>query len=742
VALILQLGDLHLGHPDAAHQEIGDYKQKFIPPVERQTRVATLRHTLRGLSGWLLAKGLNLDAVVVVGDVTTQHDETGFQALPGLLEELGEHLPDAERVIVVPGNHDVAWGTSPSSAERYRLFLDHIRSRGYRTPYLEGVDIDEHGSVLATSEAEPLLTLDEGAITLVAINSVNYSGAVEPSPLTNEQQDELRDLANTNEAVAALLGHTRRLSIVDAARVSPAQLVAVAALLRSTPVEAVRAVVLHHHLLPVVPNEEVKSYESITNLGEFREFAAGNGVNLVLHGHKHAAKAYLDLAFETHEVAVGRSEFVRRSPVLVSSVGHVGEFVGPPAEAARLIEISTKYAASRRIAVRSIHGLSAGAAYSSAPFPQVAATRVDRDVGSAAVHVYDGATVDDVYDQLASVFDDAAPDELLRTVICHITEGDTALRPPASYGLVVGESPDQWFDDVVDWWQHPDPVAKSPRFNHGTRIFRGFGSNIDQVADVADALATDPTTTRGVVILIDPTTDEIADTTGRLPSFCLAQFLIDQEAAKVDCIGYFRKQQMRVWWPVNACELARLQQRVVERLREHRHEVNAGSITTISAQAIAGTQRPRVLVPWIDRLADERPNEVWEIVLDLFDRNVNAAEVLETWDRIFNDWLPGEMREPDGVPLSLTGLGILETATRTLSARAADKNGEALAGTLRSMQFANNAYSRIEDLPRQQARERQGAYEEWVGQIRELHEAVMGHVRLIVADREDTTPPE
>ncbi len=410
MALILQVGDLHLGQPHTTYQEVGDYKQKFIPELERQSRLSTLRNSLRGLSGWLTTNEVKLDGVVVAGDVTTQHDELGLQGLPGLLQELGPHLPDPSCVLVVPGNHDVAWGTPPSSAERYALFIRHVRSQGYRTPYLEGIDIDANGTIIAGSTAAPLLTLDEGAVTLAAVNSVNYSGALEPSPLSDDQQEEVAKLAETSTAVATLVGHAKRLSLVDAARVSPAQLVAVAALFQTAAMNAVRGVVLHHHLLPVVPNEEIKSYESITNLGELREFATSNGINIVLHGHKHAAKAYLDLAFETQEVTVGRSEFVRRSPVLVSSVGHAGLAVGPGAEVGRLIDVSTKYSASRRIAIRSFHGLTGGANYSAGQFPQVAATRVDRDVAPPAVHAFEGATVDDVYDQLATVFDDAAPD--------------------------------------------------------------------------------------------------------------------------------------------------------------------------------------------------------------------------------------------------------------------------------------------------------------------------------------------
>lgn len=362
-------------------------------------------------------------------------------------------------------------------------------------------------------------------------------------------------------------------------------------------------------------------------------------------------------------------------------------------------------------------------------------TRVDRDVSPAAVHVFEGATVDDVYDQLATVFDDAAPDASLRTVVCRIGDGQTALAPPKSYGQVVGEPPEEWFDEVVDWWQDADAVIVPPRFNHGSRIFRGFGTDLDQIEEAVRALATDPTTTRGVVILIDPSTDEISKTNSRLPSFCLAQFLIDRDTQRVDCIGYFRKQQMRVWWPVNACELARLQHQVVERLREYRHELGAGSVTTISAEALAGTQRPRVLVPRIDRLADEHPERVWAIVLDLFDDRGDGEAVIETWEKVFADWLPGDVKEPDGVPLSLTGLTILGTAVRTLADRSDDALGIGLARTLDLMRYANESYSRSEDLPRQQARERDLAYADWVRQVRALHETAMAEVREIVALR-------
>ncbi len=100
-------------------------------------------------------------------------------------------------------------------------------------------------------------------------------------------------LANSPNELAAL----RRLRIADAARVDGAQLEAVRDLLDTVSEKAnpaLRIAVLHHHLLPVSAKEEVKTFESLSNLGLVRQFLREQQISVVLHGHKHAEFTYMD----------------------------------------------------------------------------------------------------------------------------------------------------------------------------------------------------------------------------------------------------------------------------------------------------------------------------------------------------------------------------------------------------------------------------------------------------------------
>src|SRR6266511_3465203 len=136
MGLILHLTDLHLGRA-ADTQDYGEYKSQIVAPAQRTTRRTLLENTLREIEQTYGDEG-ELDAVVVSGDLTVRHDEEGFKLLDRILGKLGSMLPPPERILVVPGNHDVAWKTPASTDARYRLFLAHVRKAGYATPFLDG----------------------------------------------------------------------------------------------------------------------------------------------------------------------------------------------------------------------------------------------------------------------------------------------------------------------------------------------------------------------------------------------------------------------------------------------------------------------------------------------------------------------------------------------------------------------------------------------------------------------------
>ncbi len=125
MALLLHLSDLHVGALDDT-QVTADYKG-FLPLEEKENRVGLLRNSLTALAEKLSADGETLDSVVVTGDVSSKYDEQGFARLTELLDVLGDQRPPNDRVLVLPGNHDVKRGSTASTEERYDFFLKYIR---------------------------------------------------------------------------------------------------------------------------------------------------------------------------------------------------------------------------------------------------------------------------------------------------------------------------------------------------------------------------------------------------------------------------------------------------------------------------------------------------------------------------------------------------------------------------------------------------------------------------------------
>src|SRR5207248_2016107 len=89
-------------------------------------------------------------------------------------------------------------------------------------------------------------------------------------------------------------------SQVDAARVQASELElfrrSMTFLKELLPYEFERAfkvAVLHHHVAPMV-HEEVKQFEILLNAGKFKAELAAHGFQLVLHGHKHDPRAFMD----------------------------------------------------------------------------------------------------------------------------------------------------------------------------------------------------------------------------------------------------------------------------------------------------------------------------------------------------------------------------------------------------------------------------------------------------------------
>lgn len=723
MALVLHISDLHLSaSPDP--QVTGDYKiSGLVPIAEQQSRLGLLRASLSSLGRWLRTNGAELDAMVISGDLSLAFDETGFAALNGTLDALGSKRPEPQRVVVVPGNHDIKRGTEPSTAERYETFIRYVRGDGYVTPLLEGVDLDTSGGLL-NEAAEPLLVGPNSEFLIAAMNSTNYSGSI-------------RELAIGSAALLAdlrsRLDDTKFLTVLDelddcrnddVVRISPAQFAGLRSCLNqyTSPAHGgpLRVLVLHHQLLPVSPDEEFKTFESISNLGQLREFIVAQEFSLVLHGHKHQAATYVD------QVAMAGEFMPRPNNYLVSSAATVWRQVAAGHEFARLIEIDSRYPRSRRLTISSARATQPGSEIGELQEVKRWIPRFRNDLPERVV--IRGNAIDDVYERVLSLLETNEPDPAIRNIrnlLCEIEDGTSALKVPENYPDIEGVSDKQaWADEIVAWWQkaNPDLEGRGRRFNHGERI-RRFMERRDQINDVVKALKADPATTRGIVQLIDPMRDDVAEVNQRIPSFHSVHFLIEMPTRRLDAVAYFRKQQMRMWWPINVAEVATLQHEVVEKLVAEGLELGCGSIATFAALAVDGTNKPRVIVPKVDRLAQDEPEYLWRLAYDLFFDE--SEEPRSRFLGLFDDWRPTGRVEHDGVAVATTGMRVLSKAVPVFAERSESEKGDALGNALTSLLNTNLNYAEHEE-EAQDPSDRRVRYERWSDDVNQRIKEIEG----------------
>jgi hypothetical protein len=696
---LLHLSDLHLGSKGA--WALGDYdKTELIDDRQRLTRHDLLRGSLDALGARMRDAGETLDAIVVSGDVSFQGEEDGFEGLSDLLQLLGDVNPGPGRTLVVPGNHDVAWATPPDSAQRYQHFLKHIREAGYVTPLLEGIDISSDDGRDLGSPHQPLLDL--GDALLVPVNSSNYCGTFEGlGSLSEADLALLRGRASSGDGpLDQLLRRFDELRLVDVCKISKGQTEALSTRLFDTDRDGrfrLRIVVLHHQLLPVNVEEELKPYETMVNLGFFREWLANNRAHLVLHGHKHSSDTYLDLPGASPLLAAG--EQLGQHFVMVSSTATANREV--PSEIARLVEVGSPGRLSRSISILAIPPTYPKLGWVADVFPTVGTAVVSQGQVVSRLRVFEGQSVDAVYHQLLAAFpsDSYAP---INDVICRVVDGASGLTMPDGYPVPDGEDAAEWFAETVAWWQNPEPQLRPPQFNHGERIWRA-AHNVDQF-DLAMKELRRPATSRAVILLVDPQSRQ--DTL--YPALCLVQLRITV-GNRLDCVGYFRKQQMRAWWPINIGELAALQRKAVD----HLGGLVPGEILTFSAIAIGGSDRPRVAVPRVDRWSQDKPGALWELVLaTLSPEHSNRSAALEEWNRLFSDWRPGEVMERDGVPLALRGIDALADAVEICARSFPDPCADSLVSELRDLSIVNHTYFGHDSASIEDDR-RQAEYRQW-----------------------------
>jgi 3',5'-cyclic AMP phosphodiesterase CpdA len=330
MGFIVHLTDLHLGAGGAAIA-VDDRKVNVIDDGERTSRRDEAETAIKKLMKAFKAAGTSISALVISGDVTVTCSSEGFADLQTFLgDAFGDLLPEASKIVALPGNHDVQWFAS-TAAERYRSFNDYCVKAGFVTPPLEGLTLPEDMRGWNSSDQHALVN-EEEHWAIVPINSAEFSGV--RSVLLDDKKRELPDESGLDaiEAIlrsdalhSAIFKQLRKSREYDMARVSKKQITAFDRTVERVEKRLTGAskplllAALHHHLSPVDEREEIKPFESLSNLGRVRLMLQEREVSMIFHGHKHKSRFFWDSREDAS--ADGRSR--NRHDMLVLAVARL-----------------------------------------------------------------------------------------------------------------------------------------------------------------------------------------------------------------------------------------------------------------------------------------------------------------------------------------------------------------------------------------------------------------------------------
>lgn len=340
---ILHLSDLHFG---PGTKEDVDWKT-FIALADREKRKDRLLQFLHNLP-------VIPAYVIVSGDLTIAGREEGFKDFISLVDELiaDGHLPEANRILIVPGNHDVMRRFNENYAsveQRWKFFREYISKR-FASPWFPDQDPSQQqllkeiqlrldakherfggpsqeidGRFGRTTRASlPFLIDLKERLLIYAFNSASVSGTtISLSAEIEAAAKRLRrDPGTHKDDIEIVLAALERELSIDPARIDPREFNLFNDTINVFKDKIVdfdsflKIAVLHHHVDPVIP-EEVTKFENLINAGRFKFELSEAGFQLVLHGHKHWPNVHIDVAADNE------------TRKLIVSGGTIGGDTGP-----------------------------------------------------------------------------------------------------------------------------------------------------------------------------------------------------------------------------------------------------------------------------------------------------------------------------------------------------------------------------------------------------------------------------
>lgn len=271
---LLHIADLHLGH----------YQKSRTRPINYMDLVRDLRDNSLA----------DVDYVVASGDLTSNtapekemhpvEFELARDYLLSLLDELG--LP-VDRLVVVPGNHDIMW--TPASL-----------NSGHQAPTLNSINYRNFLRSIYGKEPLPnFFTFThnvESRLIIAGLNSCTTEKDNESAWIGEVGTSQLLQLETELEGLGTGVAES-----------------------------CLKIATLHHHLVPVSYLEEVRSPSAPISLTVDAEAVVRtlltSGFDLVLHGHQHQPFTALESRFYADEV--GHEDGLRNN-LVIHGTGSLG----------------------------------------------------------------------------------------------------------------------------------------------------------------------------------------------------------------------------------------------------------------------------------------------------------------------------------------------------------------------------------------------------------------------------------
>lgn len=268
----VDLGSNTILHITDPHYAVGKGRDKHVWTLEGETRRSkpTLAEAIKGA-----INNRSIGMVLVTGDLTFTGDQREFEeARTSLFRLLGLLQLDVDRLVVIPGNHDIRW-TKLETYEEDSVVTEapEEAKANYREFYFK---LFRHKANPTLSMGRRFLLPSGIALEICAVNSSSLA----------QGQDFLAGMGRIEES--AFEGVANALDWKKEAL-------------------SFRILALHHHLMLTENLEPVTGYGRGFGIAidatRITRMAARYGVHLAIHGHKHRAFLWRSGVYELPEHA-------------------------------------------------------------------------------------------------------------------------------------------------------------------------------------------------------------------------------------------------------------------------------------------------------------------------------------------------------------------------------------------------------------------------------------------------------